>query len=45
MSLFHFGVAKEANDFYADTYDQVWIKGDNDQLILMEDSTNENNKE
>ena len=45
MILFHFGTAKESNDFEADTLDQVWIKGDNGQLTLLEDSSNENNKE
>ena len=44
MVLFHFGVATEPNNFDADTNDQVWIKGDNGQLILLEDSTNENNQ-
>lgn len=44
MRLFNFGVATEANDYIADTEDQVWIKGDNGQLTLLEDSTNENNK-
>ena len=44
MGLFHFGVAIEANDYIADTEDQVWIKGDNGQLTLLEDSKDENNQ-
>lgn len=44
MNLFHFGTAKEPNNFYDETLDQIWIKGDNGQLVLMEDSTDENNK-
>lgn len=45
MILFNFGIATEANDFETKNLDQVWIKGDNGQLVLMEDSSNENNKE
>ena len=44
MNLFHFGVATESNDFYAEILDQIWIKGDNGQLVLMEDSKDESNK-
>ena len=45
MKLFNINVATEANDYMTDTDDQVWIKGDNGQLILLEDSTDESNKE
>lgn len=45
MGLFNFRVATEANNYTADTEDQIWIKGDNGQLVLLEDSANENNKE
>lgn len=45
MILFNFGVATEANDFETETLDQVWIKDDNGQLVLMEDKDNESNKE
>ena len=43
MNLFHFGVATEANDFYAETLDQIWIKDDKGQLILVEENDDENN--
>lgn len=45
MILFNFGVATEANNFETETFDQVWIKDDNGQLVLMEDNDNESNKE
>ena len=42
MSLFNFGVATEPNDYFADMDDQIWIKDDKGQLILLEDENNEN---
>lgn len=45
MNLFHFGTATESNDYYTETLDQIWIKDDNGQLVLMEDKDDEDNKE
>lgn len=45
MILFNFGVATEANNFETETLDQIWIKDDNGQLVLMEDKDDEDNKE
>lgn len=45
MILFNFGVATEANNFETETLDQVWIKDDKEQLVLMEDNDNESDKE
>ena len=45
MILFNFGVATEANNFETETFDQVWIKDDNGQLVLMEDKDDESDKE
>lgn len=43
MMLFNLGVATEHNDYNEENEDQVWIKMDNGRLVLMEDSSNENN--
>lgn len=43
MKLFNFGVAKEANDYIAEDVEEIWIKGDNNELFLLEDNDNEGN--
>ena len=43
MSLFHFGIATEANNYETDTEDQIWIKNDKGELV--EDKSYDNNKE
>ena len=46
MSLFYFGVATEPNNFtQKGQKDQVWIKNDKGQLILMEVKDNDDNQE
>lgn len=41
MGLFNFGVATEANDYEINMEDQVWIKNDKGQLVLMEAKNND----
>lgn len=43
MNFFNFGVATEANNYETETTDQIWIKDDNGQLILMEDKNDASN--
>lgn len=45
MALFHFGVATEPNNFTEDAEDKIWIKDEDGNLVLVEDTTNGNNKE
>lgn len=45
MSLFHFGVATEANDYDMKTEDQIWIRNDNGELVLMEEDEDDSDKE
>jgi len=46
MALFNFGVATEANIHEIfDCQDEIWIKNDKGQLVLMEDSSNADTKE
>ncbi len=46
MNLFNFfTVATEPNDYETITEDQVWIKNDKGQLILMEVKDNDDNQE
>lgn len=43
MGLFNFGVAIEANNYETETEDQVWIKNENGQLVLMEEKHYDSN--
>lgn len=43
MSLFHIGVATEANNYSEETNDQVWIRNENGKLVLVEDKEYEDN--
>lgn len=42
MPLFRFGVATEPNDYYKDEQtDEIWIRNDEGQLVLVEDNSYE----
>lgn len=43
MALFHFGVATEANDYEKFEDDQIYIRNDNGELVLLEGIENDNN--
>ena len=45
MKLFNFGTAIESNDYFEDTPDEVWIRNDNGELVLMEEEKDENDTE
>lgn len=44
MILFNFGIATEPNNYENKEEDQVWIKDDRGQLILVEVKDDVNNK-
>jgi len=43
MLFFNFNVATEPNDYFADMDDQIWIKNNDGELVLLEDVHDESN--
>ena len=43
MNFFNFGVAIEANNYEIETTDQIWLKNEDGQLVLMEENNNDSN--
>lgn len=44
MKLFN-KIAIDANDYFEDTPDEVWVRNENGELVLMEEENDENNTE
>lgn len=42
MKLFNFGIATEANNYEAAETEEIWVKNEQGQLVLVEDGSNEN---
>ena len=45
MRFFRLGVATEANNYIEEQEDQIWVKSEDGHLVLVEDSSDDKDKE
>ena len=45
LNIFNFGVATEANDYFVDIEDEIWVRDTDGNLIPLEDETDEDDTE